>query len=81
MTTHVTRTVAVIIVKTLKHVDMLAATLMTRKNLNSKVVKNRNCIAGIQQGFKCPCYHATDFSNQQAEEGTGRLRRGSQGST
>lgn len=29
MTTHVTRTVAVIIVKTLKHVDMLAATLMT----------------------------------------------------
>lgn len=40
MTTHVTRTVAVIIVKTLKHVDMLAATLMTRKNLNSRVVKN-----------------------------------------
>lgn len=40
MTTHVTRTVAVIIVKTLKHVDMLAATMMTRKTLKRMGVKN-----------------------------------------
>ena len=40
MTTHVTKIVAAIIVKTLKHVDMLAATMMTRKTWNRMVVKN-----------------------------------------
>ena len=40
MTTHEKKIVAAIIVKTLKHVDMLAATMMTRKTWNRMVVKN-----------------------------------------